>query len=36
MSQHSADEHVNIDSVCQLYNLLDAFIDRSQAPAQKA
>jgi succinyl-diaminopimelate desuccinylase len=36
MSQHSADEHVNIDSVYQLYNLLDAFIDRTQAPAQKA
>ena len=30
MSQHSADEHVNIDSVCQLYDLLNAFINRSE------
>ena len=30
MSQHSADEHVNIDSLNQLYELLDTFIDRSQ------
>jgi succinyl-diaminopimelate desuccinylase len=36
MSQHSADEHANIDSVYQLYNLLEAFITRSQAQAQKA
>ena len=31
MSQHSADEHVNIDSVLKLYKLLNAFINRSQA-----
>jgi succinyl-diaminopimelate desuccinylase len=30
MSQHSADEHVNIDSLNQLYEILDTFIDRSQ------
>jgi succinyl-diaminopimelate desuccinylase len=30
MSQHSADEHVNIESVYQLYDLLDTFINRSQ------
>ena len=28
MSQHSADEHVNIDSVYNLYDLLDAFLSR--------
>jgi len=31
MSQHSSDEHVNIDSVLNLYNLLDKFITQSQA-----
>jgi len=31
MSQHSADEHINIDSLYKLYDLLDAFIKRSQA-----
>ncbi len=31
MSQHSADEHVNIDSLYQLYDLLETFINRSQA-----
>jgi succinyl-diaminopimelate desuccinylase len=31
MSQHSADEHVNIDSLYKLYNLLDKFITKSQA-----
>ena len=31
LSQHSADEHVNIDSVNKLYDLLDAFITQSQA-----
>jgi succinyl-diaminopimelate desuccinylase len=36
MSQHSADEHVNIDSVYKLYELLDAFINRSQALIPKA
>ncbi len=29
LSQHSADEHINIDSLYQLYDLLDAFIGRS-------
>jgi succinyl-diaminopimelate desuccinylase len=36
MSQHSADEHVNIDSVLRLYELLNAFINRSQAIVPKA
>jgi len=36
MSQHSADEHVNIDSVDKLYDLLDGFINRSQALMSKA
>ena len=36
MSQHSADEHVNIDSVFKLYDLLDAFTKRSQALMSKA
>ncbi|MCK4987263.1 MAG: hypothetical protein KAS40_17150, partial [Desulfobacterales bacterium] len=36
MSQHSADEHVNIDSVDKLYDLLEAFINRSQALMSKA
>ena len=36
LSQHSADEHVNIDSVDKLYDLLDAFINRSQALMSKA
>ena len=36
MSQHSDDEHVNIDSVYKLYDLLDAFINRSQALMSKA
>jgi succinyl-diaminopimelate desuccinylase len=35
MSQHSADEHVNIDSVDKLYDLLDAFINRSQTLVSK-
>jgi succinyl-diaminopimelate desuccinylase len=35
MSQHSADEHVNIDSVDKLYDLLDAFINRSQTLVAK-
>ena len=29
LSQHSADEHINIDSFYQLYDLLDKFITRS-------
>jgi len=36
MSQHSAEEHVNIDSVDRLYDLLDVFIIRSQALTSKA
>jgi len=28
MSQHSDDEHVNIESVYKLYDLLDALIKR--------
>jgi succinyl-diaminopimelate desuccinylase len=36
MSQHSADEHVNIDSLHKLYDLLGAFINRSQAIVPKA
>ena len=36
MSQHSADEHVNIDSLYRLYDLLDAFINQSQALISKA
>jgi succinyl-diaminopimelate desuccinylase len=36
MSQHSADEHVNIESVYKLYDVLDAFIDRSQARMSEA
>jgi succinyl-diaminopimelate desuccinylase len=35
MSQHSADEYVNIDSVYKLYDLLDAFINRSQTLLSK-
>ena len=35
MSQHSADEYVNIDSVYKLYDLLDAFINRSQTLMSK-
>jgi succinyl-diaminopimelate desuccinylase len=35
MSQHSADEHVNIDSVFKLYDLLDKFITQSQALMSK-
>ena len=35
MSQHSADEHVNIDSVYRLYNLLDKFITQSQELVSK-
>ncbi len=31
MSQHSAHEHVNIDSVYKLYDLLDGFVKRSKA-----
>ena len=33
MSQHSSDEHINIDSFYKLYDLLDKFIMRSQALA---
>lgn len=36
MSQHSADEHVNIDSLNQLYELLDTFIIRAQSLVPKA
>jgi succinyl-diaminopimelate desuccinylase len=36
MSQHSADEHVNIDSVFKLYNLLDKIITQTQALIPKA
>ena len=36
MSAHSADEHVNIDSVARLFDLLDTFIDRSQTLGSKA
>jgi succinyl-diaminopimelate desuccinylase len=36
LSQHSADEHVNIDSVFKLYDLLDKFITQSQALIPKA
>ncbi len=36
LSQHSADEHVNIDSVDKLYELLDTFIKRSKAIMSKA
>jgi len=36
MSQHSADEHVNMDSVYQRYHLLDVFINRTKAPMPKA
>lgn len=36
MSQHSADEHVNIDSLDKLYDLLDTFINQSQALMPKA
>ena len=35
MSQHSADEHVIVDSVYQLYDLLDVFINQSKALATK-
>jgi succinyl-diaminopimelate desuccinylase len=35
MSQHSDDEHVNIDSVYKLYDLLEAFINRSEALMSK-
>ncbi|MGD8739613.1 MAG: M20/M25/M40 family metallo-hydrolase [Desulfobacterales bacterium] len=35
MSQHSADEHVNIDSVLKLYELLDQLITQSQSPISK-
>jgi succinyl-diaminopimelate desuccinylase len=30
MSQHSTDEHINIDSLYKLYDLLDEFISRAQ------
>ena len=30
LSQHSADEHINIDSLYKLYDLLGAFINQSQ------
>ncbi len=33
MSQHSANEHVNIDSLYKLYDLLDEFFNRSNALA---
>jgi succinyl-diaminopimelate desuccinylase len=36
LSQHSADEHINIDSVFKLYNLLDKFITQTQALMSKA
>ncbi|MDH3828630.1 MAG: hypothetical protein OET21_14500, partial [Desulfobacterales bacterium] len=36
MSQHSADEHINIDSFYKLYDLLDTFINRSQTFISKA
>jgi succinyl-diaminopimelate desuccinylase len=36
MSQHSVDEHVKTDSVYQLFDLLDTFIDRSQTLVSKA
>ena len=36
MSQHSADEHVNIDSLYKLYDLLEAFINRSSVLRPKA
>jgi succinyl-diaminopimelate desuccinylase len=35
MSQHSADEHVNVDSVYRLYHLLDKFITQSQELVSK-
>jgi succinyl-diaminopimelate desuccinylase len=36
MSQHSADEHINIDSLYKLYDILDTFISRSQTIMPKA
>jgi succinyl-diaminopimelate desuccinylase len=36
MSQHSGDEHLNIDSLYKLYDMLDAFINRSKALMSKA
>ena len=36
MSQHSADEHINIDSLHKLYDLLEAFINQSQTLMQRA
>ncbi len=33
MSQHSSDEHINIDSFYKLYDLLDKFITQSPAIA---
>ena len=35
MSQHSAAEHVNIDSLYKLYDLLDTFFNRSKTLASK-
>ena len=35
MSQHSADEHVNIASLYKLYELLDAFLNKSKALKSK-
>ena len=35
MSQHSADEHLNIDSVYKLYELLDTFFNRSKTLLSK-
>ena len=35
MSQHSADEHLNIDSVYKLYELLDVFFNRSKTMLAK-
>jgi succinyl-diaminopimelate desuccinylase len=35
MSQHSADEHLNIDSVYKLYDLLDTFFNRSKTLLSK-
>ena len=35
MSQHSANEHVNIDSLYKLHDLLDAFLNRSKTLTPK-
>jgi len=36
LSQHSADEHIHIDSLYKLYDLLDKFITRSKALMPKS